>query len=120
MNSKEFTPQVQEIRDYIKDLLEYLDGRGIILEDEDLVDEALDSLGSFPRLREIFELYQNDISEIETWECEVCGTDCSATTCTGNEDEREYTYCQNCQREISWELYRKNTGLCFVCIDVIN
>lgn len=67
-----FTPQVQEIRLYIKELLEYLDGRGIIFENENLVDEALDSLGSFPRLREIFELYSNDVSEINDRACDNC------------------------------------------------
>lgn len=46
-----------EIKDYIKDLLEYLDGRGLIVEDEDLIEEALESLGSFPRLRYICEIY---------------------------------------------------------------
>lgn len=71
-SQKQFTPQVWEIREYIKDLLEYLDGRGIIFEDEELVEEALDSLGSFSRLREIFEIYQNDISEPNTKSCDNC------------------------------------------------
>ncbi len=61
------SPQVEELKLYIKDLLEYLDGRGIILEDETLVDDALESLGTFSRLAEIFVLYspfeQEEIGE---------------------------------------------------------
>lgn len=32
----------------------------------------------------------------------------------------DYTECQSCHNPITWEVYAKNTGLCFECSDKIN
>jgi len=43
----------KEVVKYLVELLNYLDGRGIIFTDEGLVKEALKDCGGFKRLRDI-------------------------------------------------------------------
>jgi hypothetical protein len=45
--------KTEQIKQYIKDLLEGLDGRGLILTDDEMIDEALEECGDFEVLKEI-------------------------------------------------------------------
>jgi hypothetical protein len=43
----------EEIRKYLCGLLDFLDGRGLIITDQDLIDEALLEYGEFAGLKEL-------------------------------------------------------------------
>lgn len=52
------------------------------------------------------------------------GTDEEVFACVSSDTERDLTsegsyYCDNCDREISYEEYSENEGLCDVCIDAM-
>ena len=41
------------VKEYLLELLEYLDGRGLVLTDGDLIDQALDECGAFHKLKQV-------------------------------------------------------------------
>lgn len=97
----------------IQEFLEVFDGNGLIITDDELIAEYLAEMGKAPF--DLLTTYKP--SEVETWKCSDCGGDCSAITCPENKNSGDYTECQNCHEEISWELFANNTGLCFECSD---